>query len=127
MISKIENLPENVVGFRATRKVDSKDFTETVIFAVKDHIECRENLNYLLDLDTDISNFTMGAWFSDAILGVQHLMNWNRAAIISNSSGVKNFTDMLSKVMKGEFKIFEESQFDEAVLWLSSETIVTEN
>jgi len=91
MISKIENLPENVVGFRATRKVDSKDFTETVIFAVKDHIECRENLNYLLDLDTDISNFTRGAWFSDAILGVQHLMNWNRAAIIANSSGVKNF------------------------------------
>lgn len=34
---------------------------------------------------------------------------------------------MLSKVMKGEFKILEESQFDEAVLWLSSETNVTEN
>jgi hypothetical protein len=119
MITRITDLPANMVGFRATGEVTQADFDDVVIPEVKKTVDATGVLNYLLVLDTSVKNFTFGAWFKDAVLGIQNLTKWNRAAIITDSEGVQNFTKVFSVVMPGTFKAFNHEDMDQAVDWVS--------
>lgn len=119
MIHTIEELPENVAGFRATGEVTESDFTNTVMPRVKALVDTTGTLNYLLVLDTSIKNFSAGAWFKDAIMGIRHLSKWNRAAIVTDVEGIRTFTRIFSVLMPGEFKGFEHKDLQHAIDWVS--------
>lgn len=119
MITHVENLPLNMVGFRATGDVNETDFTAVVMPKVKEVIERTGKLNYMLILDTSIKNFSLGAWFKDAIMGIKHLTKWNRAAIVTDVEGIKTFTGVFSVLMPGEFKAFEHKDLQQAIDWCS--------
>lgn len=119
MITQIQNLPANMVGFKASQEVTEEDFTTHVMPKVKELVSKTDKLNYMLVLDTSIKNFTAGAWFKDAVMGVKHLTKWNRAAIVSDVQAVKTFTDVFSVLMPGEFKVFEHKDEQQAIDWVS--------
>jgi hypothetical protein len=122
MITHIQDLPLTMVGFKATGEVNETDFTAVVMPKVKEVIERTGKLNYMLVLDTSIKNFSMGAWFKDAVMGIKHLTKWNRAAIITDVEGIKTFTEIFSVLMPGEFKCFEHSHMQEAIDWCSEKS-----
>ncbi|RZJ51051.1 MAG: STAS/SEC14 domain-containing protein [Chryseobacterium sp.] len=117
MISVINDAPENVAAFNATGDVTKEDFDNIVIPHVKSKVEKFGELNYLLYLDTDLGNFTMGAWLQDAFLGIKNITKWNRAAIVTDKEGVQKFTDIFSVVMPGEFKSFPKENLYNALYW----------
>ena len=116
------NLPENTAGFRVTGEVTQDDYKSVIVPQVSLLVEKQDKLNFLLLLDTDVSNFTAGAWMQDAMMGLKHLTKWNRAAIVSDSEGVIKFTDAFSLAAPGEFKGFRKSEFEKAVAWVSGKT-----
>jgi len=118
MIQQIQDLPSNMVGFRSSGEVTKDDF-EIVQKKVAELVEKTGKLNYLLYLDNSPADFTIGAWLQDALLGIKNLTKWNRAAIISDSETVDNFTTVFSKLMPGEFKVFQKAEYDKAVDWTS--------
>lgn len=119
MIHQLQNLPTNIVGFKATGEITEADFTNTVMPNVQALIDKTDQLNYLLVLDTSLKNFTIGAWMKDAIMGIKHLTKWNRAAIVSDVATIRNFTNFFSYLMPGEFKGFEHSELQQAIDWVS--------
>lgn len=119
MIQRITDLPTNMVGFRATGEVTEEDFKNEVEPVVKQLVDTTGRLNYLLLLDTDIDNFTAGAWFRDAWMGIKHLTDWERAAIVTDSEGVIKFTDGFSYVAPGEYRGFKKADYTAAVNWVS--------
>lgn len=118
MIVQIPDLPHNMVGFRADGEVTAEDF-EIVKLQVTHLIENTGKLNYMMVLDSSPADFTLGAWVQDALVGIQNITKWNRAAIISDSAALKTFTDLFSKVMPGEFRAYKHAQYDRAVDWVS--------
>lgn len=118
MIEQIKNLPENMVGFIAAGKVDENDFV-IVKEEVRELVEKTGKLNYLLFLDNSPTDFTVGAWLQDAILGIKNITKWNRAAIVSDSETVIKFTNFFSKIMPGEFRGFHPNELQQAVDWTS--------
>jgi len=122
MIEPLMNLPSNVVGFRATGNVTREDFEQVVMPEVERLIKKTGKLNYLLILDTPLKEFTFGAWMQDVLLGIRHLTQWNRAAIITDSSGLQHFTQIFSALMPGEFRGFDKLDIDVAVDWVSEKS-----
>ncbi len=118
MIEQIQNLPPSMVGFRASGEVTKEDF-EPVFDAVQKSVEKTGKLNYLLFLDNSPSDFTLGAWLQDALLGIRNITKWNRAAIVTDSDAVIKFTDAFSLLMPGEFKGFHKADMPKAVDWVS--------
>ncbi len=119
MIQLLNNLPENIVGFRAVDDITETDFKETVLPNVQKLVDKTDRLNYLLVLDTSIKNFTAGAWWQDALLGIIHITKWNRAAIVSDVDAIRTFTDIFSVVIPGEFKGFKHEELQQAVAWVA--------
>lgn len=121
MIKEIIQLPDTLVGFEASGEVTADDFKEVVIPKVKKFIEKHDKINYILVLNTDISNFTAGAWLQDLWMGIKDLAKWNRAAIVSDNETIKKGTAIFTKIMPGEFKVFEHAFYDEVVQWASEQ------
>jgi len=119
MIQHLQDLPSNIVGFKATGDITEKDFSETVMPKVKALIDKTDKLNYLLVLETSVKNFTLGAWMKDAMMGIKHLTKWNRAGIVSDVDGIRSFTNFFSYLMPGEFKGFEHKDLQQAIDWVS--------
>ncbi|MGV3696693.1 STAS/SEC14 domain-containing protein [Flavobacterium sp.] len=123
MIHYLDELPENIAGFRATGEVTEVDFINTVMPKVKELVDKTGQLNYLLVLETSIKNFTLGAWMKDALMGIKHLTKWNRAAIVTDVEAIRTFTDIFSIFLPGEFRGFEHSELQEAIDWASEKKI----
>ncbi|WP_185205085.1 STAS/SEC14 domain-containing protein [Chryseobacterium sp. C3] len=117
MITIIPEAPENVAAFNATGEVTKEDFENLVFPRVKAKIEQFGELNYLMYLDTDLDNFTAGAWLEDVLLGLKNLTKWNRAAILTDNQHVQNFTEIFSVLMPGEFKSFPKGNLYNAMYW----------
>ncbi len=118
MIEKIKGLPKNMVGFRTEGEVIKEDF-DFVTNEVTALVDRTDRLNYLLFLDNSPKDFTFGAWMQDALLGIKNLTKWNRAAIVTDSETVINFTNIFSKLMPGEFKGFRKTEYELAIDWTS--------
>ncbi|MCP2028292.1 hypothetical protein L1276_003462 [Flavobacterium sp. HSC-32F16] len=117
MIHQIDTT-DNIVAFRALAEVTKEDFLTAVVPAVEHLVKQTNEINFLLVLDTDIKNFTAGAWLQDALLGLKHLGKWNRAAIVTDSEDIISFTNGFSYVVPGEFHGFKREAFNKALNWV---------
>jgi hypothetical protein len=127
MIEQIKHLPDNMVGFRALAMVTKEDFENIIIPEVEKIVAKTGKLNYMLVLDTNVKDFTAGAWMQDALLGLKNLTKWNRAAIVTDDMAIHQFTTVFSALMPGEFKGFRKIDMDIAVAWVSEKTDKTES
>ncbi len=121
MITILNDVPSNLAAFKASGEVSKEDFENTVIPHVEKLLAQTGKINYMLVLETSIKNFTFGAWMEDALLGIKHLLKWNRAAIVTDSEGIKAFTTFFSAMVPGEFKGFDPTEYHQAVKWASTE------
>ena len=119
MIEIINELPENVVGFRATGKVTKDDYEKILMPAVDAQAKKFNKINFLLWVDTDVSNYTFGAWVDDALVGLQHLTHWHKVAIVSHSDAIKKITNFFGHLVPGKYKGFQDSEIETAKTWVA--------
>lgn len=119
MLSIMSDLPPHVLGVRATGAVTKEDF-DTVLKPALEALKKRNGkINYLLLLETPVSNFTVGAWLDDIVLGIKHYTHWNRIAIVTNEKLVEKFSDAFNFVVPGNSKGFTLSELADAKAWVS--------
>ena len=122
MLTKIDNLPDFVLGVRAAGEVDKNDLDTVLLPGLQDLADQYGEIYYLLVLETPVENFTAGAWYQDLVAGIKHLTQWKKMAIVTDQKAVEKFTDIFSYVAPGEAKGFELSELDEAISWVSQKT-----
>lgn len=126
MITVLADTPENVAAFQASGEVTAEDFKTLVIPHVEAKVNTYKELNFLLLLNTDVKNFSTGAWLQDIMLGLKNIARWNRAAIVTDQEGVQTFTDIFSVLMPGEFKSFPTANLANALKWCEEGNEITE-
>lgn len=119
MLTVIQNLPEHVFGVRASGEVTKDDLKNVLLPGLESLAERYKEIYYLLVLETDVQNFTAGAWIQDLIAGVKHFTDWKKMAIVTDQKAVEKFTDIFSYVSPGEAKGFELNDLQAAIDWLS--------
>lgn len=118
MIETLKNIPSHVAGFKLTGKVTGSDYEKVVIPVIEDKLNQTGEINFLLLIDTDLGDFTFGAWMQDALLGLKHITKWRKAAIVIDNQAVIAFTDGFSVLVPGEFKGFKKVDYEKALEWL---------
>jgi hypothetical protein len=119
MIERIKGLAENVAGFRASGTVTKEDYDTVIYPAVKQVADKFKEVNFLMVLDTEIKNFTPGAWLDDALLGLKHLTKWHRVALVADNDAVKRAAAIMDKIVPGEYKGFSKQHEAQAIDWVA--------
>lgn len=122
MIQILPSIPKNIAAFRATGKVTKEDYQQVMAPRVNELVNTYGELNFFFVIDTELKDFTLGAWFQDALLGLSHLASWKRAAIIIDNPAAIRFTDAFSILAPGEFRGFSKDRYSEALEWIAQDT-----
>lgn len=120
MVITIPNTPENIVAFKASGEITKTDYEDCIIPQVKAKVNQFHELNFLFYLDSSLGDFSLGAMVEEAALGLKNLANWNRTAIVTDKIGIRNFTEIISVLIPGEYETFPVEDLANAIYWCAN-------
>ena len=122
MLTLIENLPPDVVGVEARGKVTAEDYERVLVPAV-DAARARARdggVRLLYVLGHEVPDYTAGAAWEDAKLGLGHLRSWERIAIVGDADWLRHAVHGFGWLMPGEIEVFALADLDRAREWVTS-------
>jgi hypothetical protein len=116
----MRDVPANVVGVRALGKVTEEDYKTALVPALEKAAKELGELNFLMIFETDLRNFSYGAWMEDAKMSLKHFGKWNRVAIVSDQKIVEKLAHLFNFISPAEAKGFPISDIELAKTWVVS-------
>ena len=119
MIEKIENLPDNTLGFVARGTVTAKDYETVIIPAIEAAFSRTNKVRLLYHLGPDFSGFEGAAMWDDAKIGLKHIRGWERIAVVSDVEWVRVGINVFRLAIPGHVRVFHNSELSEATQWVT--------
>jgi len=119
MLQVINDLPPHVVGIHAFADVTETEYTNELIPLFDNLLKKSRKINFILVLETDITNFAPGKWCGNVKIGLKYFFKWRRLAIVTDQDGVCGFSDLFKYIIPGKFKTFQLDQMEKAIRWIS--------
>jgi hypothetical protein len=119
MLELLKDISPKAVCVKATGNVTSDDYKKVLLPALKELHRRNGKLSLLLVIETELKNYSIGAWIQDAGLGLRYFSKWHKVAIVSAHKGIKRFTDSFGLLVPGQFKGFMKEELDSAKNWIS--------
>ena len=120
MLERIENMPNDVIGIRASGEVSRQDYESVVTDAVNEGLQQAEKLKMLVQFTADFKGFEAGAMVADAKLGLRHPFSWEKVALVTDVDWMRRATNLFGFLMPGEVKVYGNAELDNAKEWLSA-------
>lgn len=114
----IQDMPDNVVAVKASGKVSGEDYDDILIPAVESSLKRHGKIRVLYQLSNDFSGFTAGAMLDDAKLGIRHLTEFEKIAVVTDAEWISRAVQFFSFFIPCPVKIFGNNDISEAKSWL---------
>ena len=82
MFEPLEGLPEGVIGFRASGKIEASDYTDVLVPAIDKAAEAG-GFHLVLVFDS-FDGYSAGTGWEDLKMGIHHLKHWERTALVTD-------------------------------------------
>src|SRR5262245_32881329 len=120
MIERIEGLPENVIGLRASGSVSRSDYQTMVKPAIDAGLKQAPKLRMLFQVGPDFEKFEAGAIAADAGTGLRHPFSWERVALVTDVDWIARSANLFGFLMPGDFEVFSNADLDKAKEWVAN-------
>ena len=119
MVELLNDFPPHIAAYRASGKVNREEYEDVVVARVNEVAEKYGRINFIVRLETDFDNYSIGAFIDYLKVSFKHFTEWNRMAIVSDERWVRMLYDALSPLVPGVIKGFTLKQFQSAKEWVS--------
>jgi hypothetical protein len=116
VLERIE-APDTVVAFRAVGKIEKSDYHDVLEPAVEAMIADRDEIRFVYVLGDDFDEYTAGATWEDAKLGIGHASKWKRVAVVTDHDGMRRMVSLLGWMVPGDIKTFATDEEAQAIEW----------
>ena len=119
MIEVMMDLPDRVLGLRASGEVSAQDYKTVVVPAIEEKLTKHKKARLLYVLGDEFEGYTGGAAWEDAKVGMKHLTAFERVAVVTDVDWIEKMVKAFGFAMPGEVRVFDDDELDEARLWIS--------
>jgi len=119
MMTTIPDVPDNVVAVKATGKITREDYEEVLIPAIEEKLKKHAKIRLLYQIGADAVEFTAGAMWDDAKIGLRHLTAFEKIAVVSDIEWITSAVKVFSFVIPSLVRTFGNSGFPDAKAWVS--------
>ncbi len=109
-----------VLAVKATGILTHADYQEVLIPKIAETIKRFGKVRVLLHLTKDCGGWQLHAAWDDASFGVEHRRDFEKVAVVGGRRWVEWATKIGRLLLKGEVKVFSETQLQEALDWIQS-------
>ena len=121
MLERLRDLPDSVVGIKASGEVTGEDYKGVLIPAVEAALEGGNKVRLLYVMGDDVkgTGFTAGAAWQDTKVGLGHYNRWDKVAVVSDKEWLRHSVDIFGYLIPGEVKAFTQAEEAEACTWVA--------
>jgi len=121
VLHRIDGLPDRVLGFRAEGRVTGEDYRDTLEPALDDALTRHAQIDFLYHLGPEFTRFTTTALWDDARLGLHHLKDFRRVAVVTDIDWIAIAVRGADPLTRVELRAFANDELDAAQGWLTSD------
>ncbi len=118
MIEVMTDLPSNVIGLAAKGKVTGEDYESVVIPTIEGRLKEHDKLRLLYHCGPEMSGFDVAAMWDDTKVGMQHVLDFEKAAVVTDTPWIKGAMKTFGFLVPGHIRVFDESDLDQAKAWV---------
>jgi hypothetical protein len=115
MIKIIKDLPDNVVGIVAKGRVTNEECANILWPVMEDSLK-HDKVRLYYEIG---SRFPGAAW-EDLRIGIEHIPQWERVAVVTDVGWVRHTVNALRFLMTSEVRVFTTFQAAEGLAWVRS-------
>lgn len=114
----IGDLPADVVGIIAHGHITREAYEDQLIPLVEARIAQQGRVHLLYVIGPDFAGMSAGAIWDDARLGLMHLADFARVALVTDVEWVRLGVKMFAPLLPGQVRLFHLAELDEARRWI---------
>lgn len=107
-----------VLEVKMDAPVSAADYKDVLLPALDKAIAASDNMRLLIIVSAGFSDFTLGAMFEDARVGLKHWRGFDRVAIVTDNTAMKHAIRAFSIFMPCPVDMFDHAEVDDARRWL---------
>jgi hypothetical protein len=117
MIEQLSDLPSHVVGLTCSGRITRRDYETVLVPAIEAALMQHEKVRLYFQIAHDFSHIEPGVTYNFDV-GIDHLLRWDRIAIVTNLDWFRETVRAISFLMPGQVEIFSLDQAAEARAWI---------
>lgn len=118
MIQTIPNLPDNVVAVIASGEITASDYETSIIPAMEQAHEKHGKIRMLYQVKSDMCDYTAGAMWDDAKVGLQHFTHFEKVAVVTDNRVITGGVKTFAFLIPGEVRVFRNDDLEKAKTWI---------
>ncbi len=122
MIEQLKGFPGDVLGFQCKGFVTRRDYEDVLEPAVERALKTHDKLRLYYEIDPEFTGIEPGAMWEDFKVGMEHLLHWERIAVVTDIDWIGHSIRAFGFMMPGAVKVFPLKEAAEAREWLVSKS-----
>jgi hypothetical protein len=119
-VTVMTDLPDDVVGISVHDVITARDYSERIVPLIEERLKRHDKIRLLYRIGPDFSAFTAGAAWSDARVGIMHLTQFSKIAVVSDLEWIRHGTRVFAPLIPGDVHVFGERELAEAKKWITA-------
>jgi hypothetical protein len=117
MLKELSDMPEGVIGFEASGKLQAEEYRDVVLPALE-RAAAYGDVRFVIVIP-DFDGMSGGALWQDLKVGVEHFKAWKRIALVTDIDWMTHLTALFGWMTPGEVKTFSLAQRADALAWVA--------
>ena len=115
----MKGLPDDVVGIEVHGVITARDYSEQIVPLIEEKLKSNEKIKLLYLIGPEFKSFTPGAVWSDARVGIMHLTQFSKIAVVSDLDWIRHGTRVFAPLIPGHVHVFAEAGLEDARAWIA--------
>ena len=121
MFTILDDFPNEVLAISATGKIEARDYDKVLVPALDDRLKRHRPVKVFIHLGPAYEGIKPSAMVEDARVGLQHLKDWGRIAVVTDAAGMRDMVNLTRMFLKRPLKLFFNADYDKAKAWISTD------
>lgn len=122
----LDGFPADVVAVSARGKIDRVAYEKTLIPLIEARINAEGKVKLLYEIGDGFDGYTAGAMWDDAKLGLMHLAEFARVAVVTDIEWIRMGVKMFAPMMPAEVHLFHLAEREAAKSWITGNMPATD-
>ena len=119
MLERLKNLPHGADGVSAIGKVTKEDYRQVAAPLFEELASNGRHVRFLYHLGHKFEGFTLGGAWEDAKMGLRYFRVFDRLAIVTDVSWLRNLSRLAGTFMPCPVRVFSCKDLQAAISWLN--------
>jgi hypothetical protein len=118
MIEALKGFPDNVVALACEGHVTREDYETVLVPIVEAALKQHDKIRLYYQIGADFEGIDPGAVWEDIKVGVEHIMRWERIAVVTDVDWIRRTMRAFSFLIPGKMHIFSVAETAKARDWI---------